>query len=219
MSTIRLRRIGPEYRNECYRTIGGIFPLQHVVPSNVKKGNSARVSYERLPETKWQSNEWHRTTSPKKEPKTVLSAGKVMGIVFWDSEGGILVNFLKKGETNNAARYVQTLKQTSSRASWKTSEEENCHPSTWQRETSHCTSDLADNSKERLGSVFPSTLQFRLAPPQTTTCSGPWNIARKVTKTTLTRQSKKPCEVGCEEVERTSTAEEFFRFCNVGRNA
>jgi hypothetical protein len=46
----------------------------------------------------------------------------------------------------------------------KTSEEENCHPSTWQREASHCMSDLADNSKERLGTALPSTLQSEFGP-------------------------------------------------------
>jgi transposase len=34
---------------------------------------------------------------------------KVMGIVFRDSEGRILIDFSGKGETINAARYVQTL--------------------------------------------------------------------------------------------------------------
>jgi hypothetical protein len=32
-----------------------------------------------------------------------------MGTGFWDSEGCILVGCLEKGETINAARYVQTL--------------------------------------------------------------------------------------------------------------
>jgi histone-lysine N-methyltransferase SETMAR len=53
--------------------------------------------------------EWHHTTSPKKKPKKVTSASKVMGTVFCDSEGCKLVDFLKKGETISAARYVQTL--------------------------------------------------------------------------------------------------------------
>jgi hypothetical protein len=30
---------------------------------------------------------------------------------------------------------------------------------------------------------------------------------------------RKPCEAGCEELERTSTAETSVRFCNAGRNA
>jgi hypothetical protein len=49
--------------------------------------------------------------------------------------------------------------------SWKTSEEENCHPSTWQCEASHCTVELANNSKERLGTALPSTLQSGFDPP------------------------------------------------------
>jgi hypothetical protein len=32
------------------------------------------------------------------------------------------------------------------------------------------------------------------------------------------RESRKPCEAGCVELERTSTAEAYLRFCNVGRN-
>jgi hypothetical protein len=76
----------------------------------VKEGNSAGVIYERLPETKRQSMEWHHITSPKKKKlNTVPLAGKLMGTVFWDSEGCKLFNFLKKGDTINAARYVQTL--------------------------------------------------------------------------------------------------------------
>jgi hypothetical protein len=90
--------------------------------------------------------------------------------------------------------------QTSSCASWRRSEEENCHPSTWQREASHCTSDLADSSKERLGTALPCTLQSGFGPPQTITCSGPWKITRELTTTGLTRQFRKPCEAGCEEL-------------------
>jgi transposase len=59
----------------------------------------------------------------------------------------------------------------------------------------------------------------RMWPPQTTICSGPWKITWEVTTTTLTRQSRKPCEAGCEELERTSTAEACLRFCNASRNA
>jgi hypothetical protein len=62
------------------------------------------------PETKRHNMEWHHLTSPKKKKtKTVPSAGKVMGTVFWESEECILVDFLEKGKTINAARYVQTL--------------------------------------------------------------------------------------------------------------
>ena len=54
--------------------------------------------------------EWHHLHSPsKKKAKTVPSAAKVMGIVFWDAEGLILAEFLEPGQTVTAARYVQTL--------------------------------------------------------------------------------------------------------------
>ena len=62
------------------------------------------------PETKCQSMEWHHLDSPsKKKAKTVQSVGKVMGSVFWDAQGCLLVEFLEPGQTINAARYIQTL--------------------------------------------------------------------------------------------------------------
>jgi hypothetical protein len=71
--------------------------------------------------------EWHRTTSPKKKPKTVPLARKVTGTDFWDSEGCILVGFLEKGWTTNAARYVQTLNKLR-RALREKLPKENCRP-------------------------------------------------------------------------------------------
>jgi len=62
------------------------------------------------PETKWQNMEWHDLDSPtKKKPKTMPSAKKIMGTVFWDARGCILIEFLEPGKTINAAHYVQTL--------------------------------------------------------------------------------------------------------------
>jgi hypothetical protein len=58
----------------------------------------------------------------------------------------------------------------------------------------------------------------RIWPPQTTTCLGPWKITWKVTTTRLTRQSRKSCEAGYEELERTSAAEAWLRFCIAGKN-
>ena len=54
--------------------------------------------------------EWHHLNSPsKKKAKTVPSAAKVMGTVFWDAEGLILAEFLERGQTITAAHYVQIL--------------------------------------------------------------------------------------------------------------
>ena len=62
------------------------------------------------PETKRQSMEWHHLDSPtKKKPKAMPSAKKIMGTVFWNAEGCILVEFLEPGKTTNAACYVHTL--------------------------------------------------------------------------------------------------------------
>ena len=54
--------------------------------------------------------EWQHLHSPsKKKAKTVPSAAKVMGTVFWDAEGLILAEFLEPGQIITAARYFQTL--------------------------------------------------------------------------------------------------------------
>jgi hypothetical protein len=71
---------------------------------------------------------------------------------------------------------------------------------------------------DRLGTALPSILQVRIWPPQTTTCSGSWKITWEVTTTRLTRQSRKPCEAGCEDLERTYSTEEFLRLYNAGRS-
>jgi len=61
-------------------------------------------------EMKRQSMEWSHLHSPsKKKAKTVPSAAKVMGTVFWDAEGWILTKLLEPGQAITAARYIQTL--------------------------------------------------------------------------------------------------------------
>ena len=62
------------------------------------------------PETKRQIMERrHLDSRTKKKSKTVPSAKKIMGTVFWDAEGCILIEFLEPGKNINADRYVQTL--------------------------------------------------------------------------------------------------------------
>jgi len=62
------------------------------------------------PKTKQQRVEWrHLLSLSKKKAKTVPSAAKVMGTVFWAAEGLILAEFLEPGQIITAARYVQTL--------------------------------------------------------------------------------------------------------------
>src|ERR1700712_1634247 len=62
------------------------------------------------PETKEQSKQW---TSPgeraPKKAKTVISAGKVMATVFWDSQGIILIDYLEKGRTITGQYYSELL--------------------------------------------------------------------------------------------------------------
>jgi hypothetical protein len=52
-------------------------------------------------------------------------------------------------------------------------------------------------------SIHPTV---RIWPPQTITCSGYWTITWEVTTTKLMRQSRKPCEADCEELEETCTS-------------
>ena len=60
------------------------------------------------PETKRQSMEWHHLDSPTRRPKTVPSATKILGTVFWNAEGCTLIEFLEPGKAINAS-HVQTL--------------------------------------------------------------------------------------------------------------
>jgi histone-lysine N-methyltransferase SETMAR len=62
------------------------------------------------PETKQQSMQWIAVGEPApKKAKVVLSAGKVMATVFWDSRGIILIDYLAKGKTINGQYYAALL--------------------------------------------------------------------------------------------------------------
>ena len=49
--------------------------------------------------------------SAPKKAKTVPSAGKVMAIVFWDSQGMMLTVYLEKGKTITGSYYAALLDQ------------------------------------------------------------------------------------------------------------
>jgi histone-lysine N-methyltransferase SETMAR len=68
------------------------------------------------PESKAASMAWKHTTSlVRKKFKTTPSAGKVLLTVFWNAEGVLLLDFLKRGRGRgerrsvNAERYCETL--------------------------------------------------------------------------------------------------------------
>jgi hypothetical protein len=65
------------------------------------------------------------------------------------------------------------------------------------------------------GNCSPIHPTIRMWPPQTTTCSDPWKITWEVTTTRLTRQSRKPWEAGCQDLERTLTAEAVLNFATL----
>ena len=64
------------------------------------------------PETKEQLKQW---TSPgeraPKKAKTVLSVGKVMATVFWNSQGVIYIDYLEKGKTVTGLYYAELFGQ------------------------------------------------------------------------------------------------------------
>ena len=64
------------------------------------------------PENKAQSRQWVGPGSPRpKKFKTQPSAGKVMGTVFWDAKGVIMLNFLPKRSTITVVYYANLLDQ------------------------------------------------------------------------------------------------------------
>ena len=63
------------------------------------------------PEEKRLSMEYRHTSSPRpKKFKTMLSAGKILLTVFWDSQRVYMTEFLEAGKTVNSARYIETIK-------------------------------------------------------------------------------------------------------------
>ncbi|GFT18052.1 histone-lysine N-methyltransferase SETMAR [Trichonephila clavipes] len=76
--------------------------------SHIVTGNEIWVAYV-TPESKQQSMEWRHSSSPRKVKfKQTISAQKIMCTVFWDRKGVLLVDFLTRGDTINAAAYCAT---------------------------------------------------------------------------------------------------------------
>jgi hypothetical protein len=64
------------------------------------------------PRTKLQNVEWHHAASLKeKKARTILSAGKIMGILFWNVKGCTLLDSPYRKETVAAVCYVQMLQK------------------------------------------------------------------------------------------------------------
>lgn len=77
--------------------------------SQIVTGDETWVAYV-TPESKQQSMEWRRSTSPKTVKfKQSMSARKIMCTVFWDRKGVLLVDFLPRGDTINSTTYCETL--------------------------------------------------------------------------------------------------------------
>lgn len=87
-----------------YHNEGEAF-LEHIVTGD------ETWCYHHEPETKRGSMQWlPRGASPPKKFRSQRSILKVMASVFFDYKGMLLTDFLPRGTTINAARYVSTLK-------------------------------------------------------------------------------------------------------------
>jgi hypothetical protein len=182
----------------------------------VKEKNWARLIYERLRgvygDAAWVSavleGGWNiLRTETRTSPISRAVVGQELLHMF---------DFFGKRGNDQWISLLSDALQTSSCVSRKTSEEENCHMTT-RGLTLHVW--LCRQFNRTAGNCSPSHVTVRTLPPQTTTCLGPRKITWEVTTTRLSRQSRKPCEAGCEELESTCTAEISLRFCNADRNA
>jgi len=64
------------------------------------------------PETKQQSMEWWHSGTPRpKTSRDQKTAGKVLGSIFWDQDGILLIDYLPKGQTTNAEYHSSLLVQ------------------------------------------------------------------------------------------------------------
>jgi histone-lysine N-methyltransferase SETMAR len=62
------------------------------------------------PESKQQSKQWTEAScSAPKKKRSVPSAGKIMASVFWDAEGTLFIDYLKKGKTITGEYYSDLL--------------------------------------------------------------------------------------------------------------
>ena len=62
------------------------------------------------PVSKMQSKQGkHSGSSPPKKFKRVCSAGKVMALIFWDSQGVIMIDYIEQGRMINCAYYAGEL--------------------------------------------------------------------------------------------------------------
>jgi hypothetical protein len=53
----------------------------------------------------------YHAASPKEEARTISSGGIIMGTIFWDARGSILVDFLPRKEPVNVVHYVQIFQK------------------------------------------------------------------------------------------------------------
>jgi len=54
---------------------------------------------------------WHSGLSRPKKFRVQKSAGKFLASIFWDQNGMLLIDYLPKGQTNNAEYYSSLLVQ------------------------------------------------------------------------------------------------------------
>lgn len=61
-----------------------------------------------------ESKQWkHGDSPPPKKAKLVLSAGKVMALIFWDAKGILLIDYLPKNQTITGEYYANLLTKRS----------------------------------------------------------------------------------------------------------
>ncbi|UYV68539.1 hypothetical protein LAZ67_6000079 [Cordylochernes scorpioides] len=83
---------------DCHKTDGEEF-LDSIVTGDVTWVHCT------TPETKEQSKQWKHASSPKPLTfKQTLSAGKLIATVFWDRNGPLLCDFMRRGTTINSDR-------------------------------------------------------------------------------------------------------------------
>ncbi len=99
------RRTACEQNLARFQKEGNVF-LDHIVT-----GDETWCHYH-IPTCKQASLTWKHKNSPRAtKTKTKTSAGKVMMTLFFDVRGPLLIEWMPKGTTINAPRYVDTLMQ------------------------------------------------------------------------------------------------------------
>jgi hypothetical protein len=116
------------------------------------------------PESNRASMQWkHPSSSSTQQYNAMLSPGKFMLTMFWDSQGVLLAHFQKRGKTVNSELYCEVLLKLQDEKTTRPTGKRGTAPS-WQCRTPYSTSNQGQDSRTTVGTSWTFALQLELGP-------------------------------------------------------